>query len=146
VLEPFFTTVVLGGGFLRRAGDDLRAEIVPEVITGEHRLAFAHQEPGMRHDPRQVALTATANGGSYTLSGDKTIVVDAPFAKSLVVSARTAGASGDEQGISLFLVPADAPGLEMRRYRTVDGRHAADIRLRDVTVDAAALIGDADQG
>lgn len=146
VLEPFFSTVVLGGGFVRHAGDDLRARIVPEVIAGEHRLAFAHQERAMRHDPRQIALSAISDGSGYALSGEKTLVVDAPFAHSLVVSARTAGAPGDDAGISLFLVPADAPGVEMRRYRTVDGRSAADIRFRDVALDAAALIGAADAG
>lgn len=146
VLEPFFTTVALGGGFIRRAGDDLRARVIPDVIAGEHRLAFAHQERTMRHDPRGIRLTAAPDGGGWRLSGEKIVVVDAPFAHSLVVSARTGGAPGDQHGISLFLVPADAPGIEMRRYRTVDGRHAADIRFREVAVSPDALIGEADAG
>lgn len=100
----------------------------------------------MRHDARQIALSAIGDGAGYVLSGEKTLVVDAPFAQSLVVSARTGGAPGDDGGISLFLVPTDAPGVEMRRYRTVDGRSAADIRFRNVAVDAAALIGEADEG
>lgn len=144
-VEPFFSTVVLCGGFLRRGGPDLRAGIVPEVVGGEHKLAFAHQEAGMRYNAAQVALPAERAGDRFTLNGDKTVVVHGPDADSFIISARTAGAAGDRDGISLFLVPADAPGLSRRNYRTVDGQPACNLTLSNVEVPASAVIGEVGQ-
>ncbi|MFD2250480.1 pimeloyl-CoA dehydrogenase small subunit [Pseudochelatococcus lubricantis] len=146
--EPYLPTVLLGGGVLRRAGTDAqRQSIIPGIIDGTLRLAFAHTEPRARYDLHDVATQAVRQpDGSYRLDGHKSVVLSADTARWFVVSARTAGARRDEEGISLFLVPADAPGLSVEAYPTHDGGRAGNVFLAGVTVPADALIGERDAG
>ncbi len=140
--EPYLASVVLGGGALRLAGSAAqRAEYVPAIAEGGLRLAFAHGEAQARYDRADVATTARQVEGGYRLDGAKSVVLAADAAQTLVVSARTAGDRRDEAGISLFLVPADAPGLTLKAYPTQDGGRAADLVLDGVTVPAEALLG-----
>ena len=136
VVEPFLPTVVLCGSLLKLAASPAqRAALVPAIIAGEALLAFAHGERRARHDLGHVETTATARGDGYVLAGTKSVVLGAPSATHLVVSARTGA------GISLFLVPADAAGLSLRPYLTIDGQRAAEVMLADVAVGADALLG-----
>lgn len=143
MLEPYLSTVVLGGGVLRRTG---HTALLPRIIDGSLTLAFAHGEVQARHDLFDVATTAKPDAGGYVLAGAKPVVLHGDSAGQVIVSARTAGARRDRDGISLFLVPADAPGLLRRGYPTQDGQRAADITLADVHVPADALLGEAGQG
>lgn len=137
-LEPYVSTVVLCGGLLRDAGSAAQKEaLIPAIATGELMLALAHYEPGGRYALDHVATTATATSSGWQLDGAKAVVLGAPSADQLVVSAR-----GDK-GLSLFLVNAGTPGVTIRAYPTQDGAHAADVKLAGVSVDADALIGPA---
>ncbi|MGI9220408.1 MAG: acyl-CoA dehydrogenase, partial [Woeseiaceae bacterium] len=92
------------------------------------------------------ATKATASGDGYELNGSKCFVVDGNVAHQLVVSARTSGAPGDSDGISLFLVPRDADGIEVTRTPMVDSRNAASIQFKNVSVNSEQVIGDVDKG
>ncbi|RMF11422.1 MAG: pimeloyl-CoA dehydrogenase small subunit [Alphaproteobacteria bacterium] len=142
VVEPYLSTIVVGGGAVHLAGSpDQQHDILPAVIAGECLLAFAHQEAGMRHDPAGVALSAGKDGNAYRLTGEKRLVLNATTANHLVVTARTSGNAGDRSGLTLFLVDRSADGLSLRPYRTVDGLLAADIVLDNVTVPDSAVLG-----
>ena len=135
-LEPYVPTVVLCGGLIRDAGSAVQKEaLLPAVAGGELMLALAHFEPGARYELDHVATTATADGSGWKLNGAKAVVLGAPSADKLIVSAK------DGKGVSLFLVDAKAPGVTLRAYPTQDGARAADIRLNKVMVGADALIG-----
>lgn len=142
VLEPYLSTVVLGAGLIVDQGSSAqKAEILPRVVSGECRLAVAHSEAGARYDLRSVRTTARERQGGYALSGTKIVALDAPVATSLIVSA------ADEAGAqSLFLVEPDAPGVELIRYRTQDGRSAADVKLKDAWVSTDNRLGAAGSG
>jgi alkylation response protein AidB-like acyl-CoA dehydrogenase len=141
VVEPVLATV-LAGRLIDRAGSAAqKAEILGGVVDGSRRLAFAHAEDGARYRLAHVAATAAKSGSGWTLSGLKRVVVGAPQADLLVVSARTAGAPGDASGVSLFVVPAAANGVSMTPYRNIDNQRAADVRLDGVQVAASALVG-----
>ncbi|MGU3537278.1 acyl-CoA dehydrogenase family protein [Methylobacterium sp. A54F] len=143
--EPYLGAIVLGGGALRLAGSAAqRAELVPAIAEGRHRLAFAHGERQARYDRADVAATARREGGGYRLDGEKCVVLNADAAQTLVVSARTGGSRREREGISLFLVPADAPGVSVRAYPTHDGGRAADVVLANIAVPADAVLGPAD--
>ena len=145
--EPYLASVVLGGGALRLAGSAAQREaLIPGIAEGSHRLALAHGERQARYDRFDVATTARRDGGGWRLDGAKCVVLNADAAQTLVVSARTAGGRRDEAGISLFLVPADAPGLTLKPYPTQDGGRAADLVLEGVALPADALLGEADAG
>ena len=135
-LEPYVPTVVLCGGLIRDAASAAQKEaLLPAIAGGELMLALAHFEAGGRYAIDQVATTATAVGGGWQLDGAKAVVLGAPSADQLIVSAR------DGTGISLFLVDAKTPGVSLRSYPTQDGARAADVKLTKVQVGADALIG-----
>jgi pimeloyl-CoA dehydrogenase small subunit len=146
-VEPYLSTVVLGGGFIRLGGNDaLRAELVPQVADGSLTLAFAQLEPHSRYDLHDVSTTARRDGDGFVMDGVKVGVLHGDSAGKLVVSARTAGAQRDRNGITLFLVDATAPGITRRGMATQDGLRSAEITLQGVQVSADAVLGEVDAG
>lgn len=146
-LEPYFPTVVLGGGFLRLGGNaDQKAELIGQIAEGSLKLAFAQVERHSRHDLNYVETEARKEGGDYVLSGAKSVVLHGDSADKLIVTARTAGGSRDNRGIGVFLVDASAPGVSRRGYATQDGLRAAEITFDRVKVPASAAVGDAENG
>jgi pimeloyl-CoA dehydrogenase small subunit len=144
LVEPYLATVVLGGSAVALAGSDARrAEILGGIAAGERLLAFAHGERYSRYRLRQVETTARREGDGWVLDGEKTTVTHGGDADTLIVSARTSGTKDDEDGISLFVVPADSAGIARRSYPTIDGMRGADISLASVKLPADALLGEA---
>jgi alkylation response protein AidB-like acyl-CoA dehydrogenase len=143
VVEPYFATM-LGAEFLRRGG--AHGDLLDRVSGGDLKLACALGERQSRHDLRDIATRAVQEADGWRLNGEKKVVLHGAQAGVLIVSARTAGGQRDEAGITLFAVAADAPGVVTRDVRTLDGQRAADVLLRDVRVDAAAVIGRAGAG
>lgn len=140
--EPYLASVVLGGGAVALAGNETqRQELLPALGAGQLRLAFAHAEAQARYDLEDVASTARVEGDGFVLDGAKTVVLNAEGAQFLIVSARASGARRDRDGISLFVVPSDLPGVTLRPYATQDGGRAADAILSGVKVSAGALLG-----
>ena len=147
VLEPYFATVVLFGGLLQRGGSAAQLEhYLPQIIGGECLGAFAYLERQSRYELADVKTTATRMDGGYRLDGEKVVVFNGASADQLIVSARISGAQSDEGGISLFLVPADAPGVERLDYRLMDGQRVANIVFSGVELAADALVGELDKG
>ena len=146
VLEPFIPTVVCGGGFLKHAQTSVREELIPKVIAGELQLAFAYAEASGRYNLCDLETTAKSQGDGFSISGKKSVVLNAPSADYLIVSARTSGNVRDRHGVSLFLVPVDAKGVSRYDYRTNDALRASEVTLENVQVSNAALIGDLDEG
>jgi alkylation response protein AidB-like acyl-CoA dehydrogenase len=142
VLEPYLATVLLSGQAIARAGaPEQRAALLPDLIAGKTLWAFAHVEPAARYDLAHVEARAIRDGAGWRLSGHKAVVFNAPAADRLVVSARTAGGSGERDGISLFVVPRGAEGVTLRSYRTVDDLRAAEVVLDGVAVGDDACLG-----
>jgi pimeloyl-CoA dehydrogenase small subunit len=142
VLEPFFATVVLGGGLLRLGADEAtRAALIPKIAAGDLLLAFAHAERQSRYDLADVATTARRDGADYVLDGAKSLVIHGDCADKLIVSARLAGARSDRDGIGLFAVDAEAAGVSRRAYPTVDGLRAAEVTLSGVRVGTDRVLG-----
>jgi alkylation response protein AidB-like acyl-CoA dehydrogenase len=147
VLEPYLATVILFGGLLRRGGSaDLQNEYIPKIIEGHCQGAFAYLERQSRYELADVATTATAHEGGYRLNGEKVVVFNGANADHVIVSARTSGQQGDEQGISLFLVPATATGVTRLPYRLMDGQVVANLLLQNVQVPASSVLGALDKG
>ena len=125
VVEPFLETGILGGRLIAALGDDAQKAMIEEIIGGGLQLAFAHGEPTSRYDLSRVETSVTDG----KISGRKAVVMNAEAADHLIVSARESGAASDTDGISLFLVAKDAPGLTMRGYPLLSGGRAAEVTL-----------------
>jgi alkylation response protein AidB-like acyl-CoA dehydrogenase len=143
VVEPYFATV-LGAEFLKLGGG--HGALLEQVATGELKLACALGERQSRHDMRDIAARAERDGDGWLLNGEKKVVLHGAQAGVLIVSSRSGGAQRGEDGITLFAVPADAPGVQLTEYRMLDGQRAADVRLDGVRLGAEALIGEAGAG
>ena len=126
ILEPFFATVILGGGLIQQAGSAAQqSAMLPLIAQGGMKLAFAHIERRSRWELAQVETTATHDGGRWSISGSKSVVLHGDSADRILVTARSDGA-----GVGLFLVDASAAGVERRGYPTQDGLRAAEITFR----------------
>jgi alkylation response protein AidB-like acyl-CoA dehydrogenase len=142
VVEPFLPTVGLAAQLVARGGSPAqRGAILPAVVEGRLRLAFAFTEAHSRYDLARVSTRARREGAGYVIEGEKRVVLGGPQADRIVVTARTSGAEAAPEGVSLFVVDAGAAGLARTDYRTLDGLRASDLRLRGVRVEDAALIG-----
>jgi alkylation response protein AidB-like acyl-CoA dehydrogenase len=143
VVEPYWVNVGLAGRLILRGGSEAQQKrILPALIQGKHRLAFAHTERGARYDLSHVEARAKKTGGGYTLEGEKRAVLAGGSADTLIVSARTSGGVTDPAGINLFLVERSSPGVTVKEYRTIDELRAADVWLSDVSVPAEARLDD----
>lgn len=143
VVEPFVPTVVCAGGFLKHAGTAAqKEEHIGGIVAGTRVFAFAYAEPRGRYDYADLETTAKKDGSGYVLNGHKAVVIGAPWASHLIVSARTSGERRDRDGVSLFVVDKTAPGVITRDYETVDGRRASEVYFENSAVPAEALIGE----
>jgi alkylation response protein AidB-like acyl-CoA dehydrogenase len=142
VVEPYLGTVVIGGGFMKHSGFSGAAEVIGKIIDGSAVIAFAYAEPQGRYNLADLKTTATKSGEGYAISGHKAVVIGAPWATHLIVTARTGGGQRDREGVSVFLVDRNAPGVVTRDYPTVDGRRASEVFLENVRVGPEAVIGD----
>ena len=136
VVEPFLDGALLCGRILADAGNMDRVE---QIIGGEVQMALAHGEPTSRYDLNHVVTTAKDG----VLNGRKAVVMNAEAADVIIVSARTSGATADDDGISLFAVDKGAKGLTIQGYPLLAGGRAAEITLDDVK---GTLIGEEGNG
>jgi len=147
-IEPYFATIVLGGGALRHSGNSaLLSELVPSIVEGKLTLALAHQEAQARYNLADTATTARSDGkGGYTLEGEKRVALHGDSADKLIISARASGGRAERKGVGLFLVDAKANGVTRRGYPTQDGMRAADITLSGVKVGPEAVLAGPETG
>ena len=145
VVEPYVPTVVIGGGLLRYGGSEAqKSEWLNKIAAGETMLAFAFAEPKGRYNLADLTTTAKKQGAGYVLNGQKAVVLGAPWADTLIVTARTSGGQRERNGVSVFLVDKKAKGVTTRDYPTVDSVRASEVTFENVEVPASALIGPAD--
>ncbi len=141
VVEPYLGTVVIGGGFLKHGKPAGADELTGKIIGGEATIAFAYAEPQGRYNLADLKTTARKDGAGWVLNGAKAVVIGAPWASHLIVTARTGGAQRDAGGVSVFLVDKAAKGVTTRDYPTVDGQRASEVTFENVSLGAEALIG-----
>lgn len=143
--SPFLSTAVGAVTALGAAGESLRQAWFPKIAAGEAVAALAIDE-GAKHRPTSIALKAERAGNGFKLSGAKSFVAHGHVADLIVVAARTAGAPGEAEGVTLFAVDGKAAGLTASPERLADASLAARLTFDGVEVTADAVIGEVDQG
>jgi acyl-CoA dehydrogenase len=124
-----------------------QATYVGRLLAGELGC-YAVTEPGAGSDVAAVRAEAHRAGDGYVLNGTKIWISNAPEASFIILFARTDPTAG-HRGLSAFIVERDAPGVEVSRPLGKLGQKAepaAEIRLTDVAVPAAARLGAAGDG
>lgn len=143
VVEPYVATVVCAGGFFKHAGTpEQKEEHIGGIVDGSRIYACAYAEPRGRYDLADIETTAKKDGDNYVLNGHKAVVIGAPWATHLIVTARTSGGRRDADGISVFVLDKNTDGVVTRDYPTVDGRRASEVYFENVSVPASGLIGE----
>jgi alkylation response protein AidB-like acyl-CoA dehydrogenase len=144
--SPYLATSVLAASALSRGGSDAqKSQYLPRISDGSLLAALAIDE-GVKHRPLQTKLQAVRSGNGFKLSGDKAFVVDGHTADLLIVAARSAGAAGERDGLTLFLVDPKAKGVAVERTEMVDAHNAARIVFDNTEVNADGVLGEVDQG
>jgi alkylation response protein AidB-like acyl-CoA dehydrogenase len=144
--SPFLATAVLAASALKRGGSAAqKSEYLPKIAEGALLAALAIDE-GAKHRPLQTAMQAARSGNGFKLNGAKAFVVDGHTADMLIVAARSAGAPGERDGLTLFLVDPKTKGIELERTAMVDSHNAARIVFDNVEVNADSVLGEVDQG
>jgi alkylation response protein AidB-like acyl-CoA dehydrogenase len=144
--SPFLSTAVLACSALARSGSAAqKSEYLPKISDGSLVAALAIDE-GAKHRPVQTRMQAVRSGNGFRLSGSKAFVVDGHAANLLIVAARTGGAAGERDGLTLFLVDPTSRGVETERTVMVDSHNAARIDFDNVEVNADSVLGEVDQG
>lgn len=141
--SPFLTTALVAARAIE--GSAHADRWYPGILSGEAVLAIAVDETP-RHAPEQIALTAKRDGNGFVLDGAKQFVVHGASADMIVTAARTSGAPGERDGLTLFAVPRDAAGLEVENTALVDSSKAARLKFAQVRLDADAVVGEVDGG
>lgn len=146
VASPLLSTALIAASALNLGGAQAqKAAWLEKIALGEAVATLAVDE-GAHHAPARTALAATKSGDGFTLTGTKTFVIDGEAADLLIVAARTSGKAGDTDGLTLFLVPGDAPGVTRTHLALADSRGAARIAFETVSVSADAVLGEVDKG
>ena len=143
-ISPFFASVVLGAGAIGEAGnDEQKAEYLPKIAEGKIIVTLAIPEKSGNYTAKAINLKAKQQGNDYLLNGTKLFVPDGQNADYIVVAGRTCEDEDPRAGISLFLVDAKSPGIEITPLETVSGDKQAEIVFTDVPVPAANILGKA---
>jgi len=147
VATPYLASILLFGRCLEAgANPALKAELLERLIAGELQGALAYMERQSRHELFDIETKACREGDEFVISGEKALVMNALAADMFVVSVRTSGTATDKNGVSLLLVDAGAPGIELSSIQLMDGQKVANVTFRDVRVSADRLIGLENQG
>ncbi|CAB3681606.1 acyl-CoA dehydrogenase family protein [Paraburkholderia rhynchosiae] len=145
VVEPFLDTLIVGQA-IARSGNEAQRALLGDLIDGSRVAALAHGEPDGHYELARVTARAQHDGNAWLLNGAKAVVQHGENATLFLVSARTNGDDDPEEGVTLFLVPRDAAGVNVRGYPKIDGGRAAEVTFVNVTLRDDALLGVAGAG
>ena len=144
--SPLFSTGVLGVSLISLGGNEKQKQTyLPQIVDGSITTALALEE-GNRHSPLSINTEAKKDGKNYTLTGNKTFVIDGHSSNLLIVAARTSGSENDSSGITLFLVDPSIDGVQVSKTSMVDSRNSANITLNEVIVSLDDVLGEENNG
>ena len=147
LISPFFSTVVLGAGTIIQAGsDEQKQKYLPEIAEGKIVLTLALTESSSQYTAEAVKTTATPQNGNFIIQGTKLFVPDAHAAESLICVARTSQETNPEDGIALFMVDINTPGIDYRLLETIAGEKQCKVTFNDVRVPADSVLGELNKG
>jgi len=142
---PYHSSAVLGATLLQGGTVEQKERLLPGIARGERIVSLALTEPDYGWGPEHVQMTARASGGGYVLAGTKRFVPDAGAADTLIVAART-NAGEAEEGVTLFLVERDAPGVSLRPMRGFAGEPLFEVAFEGAEVARENVVGEVDGG
>lgn len=145
LLEPYVSSVILSAGLVDLCGSEFQKKVlIPELVAGEGKLAFAHSEQLNDEGDIELETTAIQDGNKWILRGQKKLILGGATADRFIISAKTSQGS-DRAGITLFIVESLDDRISGKAYPLIDGSRVLDIQLNDVEVGPESVLGTIDQ-
>jgi alkylation response protein AidB-like acyl-CoA dehydrogenase len=146
-LGPYFSTVVLGGSAIMAAGsDEQKQKYLAEIAAGKIIMTLASTESDGKYEAEEIQLKAESKGGFYILNGTKIFVPDIQATNYVICAIRTSESGKPEDGITLFIVDINTPGISVKPYKTVAGDKQGEITFENVKVSAKDMLGEVNKG
>jgi alkylation response protein AidB-like acyl-CoA dehydrogenase len=142
---PFLEALIVGQAIITSDAERY-TKLLSQVISGDLLVCFAHDEPGSHYELANVTTVAEKHPSGWLLSGRKSVARYMGSSDLLLVSARTSGDQHDREGISLFLVKSNTPGIQSQSYQCFDGGQAADVTFHNVAIPDDCLLGALGEG
>jgi alkylation response protein AidB-like acyl-CoA dehydrogenase len=140
-ISPFFSTIVLGAGAIMEAGsEEQKGKYLSGIVEGKSIVTLALAESAGKYAEDSILMQATRQGGAFVLNGTKLFVPDAHVADYLICAART------DDGITLFIVDINTPGMMVNLMRTIAGDKQCEVTFNNVTVSEENVLGERDKG
>src|SRR5438093_11434621 len=136
---------IIGKTILAHGSERMKREFLPKILRNEVEFAVGYSEPDAGSDAASMKLKATRDGEGWRLNGQKTWTTSAHFAEWYWVGART-DPDSKHQGITLFLVPLDHPGITIRGIWTMGDERTNDVFFDDVWVSDDYVVGEVNSG
>jgi alkylation response protein AidB-like acyl-CoA dehydrogenase len=144
---PFFSTVVLGGLTILEAGsEEQKQELLPKLAEGELLLTLALTEPSATYAAEGIQTKATRTDEGFLIQGTKLFVPDAHVSDYLICAARTKQTEIPEDGITLFLIDPNSPGVSSTLLKTIAGDKQCEVIFDDVKVPSRSILGNLNEG
>jgi len=143
---PMFSTTVGALAVLEFGTEEQKRALLPKVATGELIMTIAMAEPEVNEDPRFIATRAESHDGGYAITGTKLFVPYAHIADYTLVMARTEGASGDDSGLTVFIVDAKAAGINLTPLITIAADKQFEVVFDKVSVSDSDILGSLHKG
>ena len=141
-ISPFVASIVLGAGTIMETGNEAqKEELLPKIAEGKIIVTLAVPEQSGEYTADTINLQAVKEGDDYVLNGTKLFVPDAQNADYIMVAARTSEGKSPQEGISLFIVDTNSPGIKIAPLLTVSGDKQAEVVFTDVNVPSASVVG-----
>ncbi|MEU7872071.1 acyl-CoA dehydrogenase family protein [Dactylosporangium sp. NPDC049140] len=141
-----FTTSIIVAATYERFGSPEQKKLIIDGVARGGVAAIAMSEPEAGSDVANLSCRAERRGDTFVINGQKTWCSNAHLAEHILLVARTSGRAGDHAGLTMFQVPASAPGLTVSGIDTMGGREVNDLYFTDCVLPADAVVGRVDHG
>jgi alkylation response protein AidB-like acyl-CoA dehydrogenase len=144
---PFFSTIVLGGLPILKAGsEEQKKKFLSRIARGELILTMALTEPTASYDASAISVKASPRNSEYSINGTKLFVADANVADYLLCVARTKETANPQTGITIFVVDAKTPGIKCTLLETLARDKQNEVVFDNVNVAKENIVGGLNQG
>ncbi|MFC6148809.1 MULTISPECIES: acyl-CoA dehydrogenase family protein [Mumia] len=140
------TLNVIGPTLMLTGTEEQKADYLPRIINGELVFAIGYSEPDAGSDLASLRTRAVRDGDEYVVNGQKLWTTGGHVATHYWLAARTGKQEDRHRGVSLFIVPMDAPGITVTPIVTQGGERTTSVYLDDVRIPASQRIGEENEG
>jgi alkylation response protein AidB-like acyl-CoA dehydrogenase len=143
---PFLTINSVAPTIMAFGTDEQKRQFLPRIAAGELHFSIGYSEPGAGTDLAALRTTAVRDGDDYVVNGQKMWTSLIQYADYVWLAVRTNTEVKKHRGISVLIVPTDAPGFSWTKVRTMAGPDTSATYYQDVRVPAANLVGEENGG